>query len=123
MQADSKSIYEMLFLGNRVKVQCATERDAHRLRVSLAKRHKEITAVELSNDSLCMDWEPPTAIFWLGQKRRAAPKFFEVYHEPISDFMGDDPRLFDASSSSLPEEKSEAVGPSSEKEKDSRKYG
>jgi hypothetical protein len=117
-----KSIYELLFSGQKVTVALADKREAESLRVRLAKHHVEIVAVNLSGDSLCMDWNAAEskASYWLGPRRNLVRKFFEVQCEPVSGTLETDPLIRQADQSNLPEAPAENIDPSNSQEKDTR---
>lgn len=66
-------IFERIYADEmRVKVYIKTKQEAESLRVQLAKRHREIRALEPdSTDSLCSSFNPTEQIaeFWIGKKK------------------------------------------------------
>ncbi len=112
----SKDIYDMLFTGQRITVSVPSIKEANNLRVSLHKIHAEFVAVDLSGDSLCMDWaeHKQTATFWLGKARKSARTQYEVVSsEPIQEIVGENQIFPDTSQDTLSERSPENSNPSS----------
>lgn len=88
-------IYNLLFAGQRITVSLPSFNRAENLRVALQKKHRQTVAVDLSGDSLCMDWNKSenTAVFWLGERRKKQQATFEVISsEPVQESLAQDQR-------------------------------
>jgi hypothetical protein len=94
MSASIKHIYDLLFSKQKVTISFPSRRAAENLRIALHKQHREAVAVELTSDSLCLDWNAKefTGTFWLGQSRKKAANYFQIVsHEPVQEAVAEDP--------------------------------